>query len=291
MGRKVIDLVGQKFGRLTVLSMSDKHTSSGTHWNCICDCGNTTVVSGTNLRSGRTRSCGCLSVESSKRSAAIAHAARFKQHNLIGQRFGMLTVLERTDQRNHRGNTMWLCKCDCGNTKLISTQALNQGNTISCGCNRAKKASERANDPESNLTLGRKAYLSPENISNRKFFIRNPNSAYPSIANKKHHSYTVHPWKVRLGQQYIGAYSNIIDAIAARMDAEMEHYGVTYAQQYYNKNPRQKCNKQSWFDRTNNKWRSSITFCGKRHYLGTFNTSEEASAASQDAMNKLTKYL
>ena len=60
---KFIDLTGQKFGRLTVVSRAENYiTPKGLKfamWNCVCDCGNkTTVVSG-DLRGGKTKSCGC----------------------------------------------------------------------------------------------------------------------------------------------------------------------------------------------------------------------------------------
>lgn len=54
------DLSGQKFGRLTVLERyyTDKTTSAV--WVCKCDCGNTKNVPGSDLRRGKTQSCGCL---------------------------------------------------------------------------------------------------------------------------------------------------------------------------------------------------------------------------------------
>lgn len=285
MGGKVIDLVGQKFGRLTVLSMSDIHNDSCKYWNCICDCGNTAVVSGSSLRLGRTRSCGCLRTESSKRSATMAHAARSKQHNLIGQKFGMLMVLERTDQRNHRGNTMWLCKCDCGNIKLISTQALNQGNTISCGCNRARKASERASDPNSNLAKSRKCSRDRAPYLVKKSHSK---SGYPGVEYRPERS-SKNPWYTKICTTYIGVYPTVIDAISAKMKAELDRYGVTYAQKYYRDHVfRKNASQGIWFDKAKGKWRSAVYFCGKRHYLGYFNTAEEASAARTDADNKLS---
>lgn len=56
---KLIDLSGQKFGRLTVLKRAE-NKGKQTAWTCKCDCGNTTVVSACNLKSGHTHSCGCL---------------------------------------------------------------------------------------------------------------------------------------------------------------------------------------------------------------------------------------
>ena len=62
---KVIDLTGQKFGRLTVISRAENDKNKHPRWLCRCDCGNTCVVLGENLRSGHTRSCGCWSRERS----------------------------------------------------------------------------------------------------------------------------------------------------------------------------------------------------------------------------------
>ena len=56
--RKKLDLVGQKFGRLTVVAPAD-NIGSRTAWRCRCDCGQEAVVNTVRLRSGRTISCGC----------------------------------------------------------------------------------------------------------------------------------------------------------------------------------------------------------------------------------------
>ena len=54
------NLVGQRFGHLEVLSMSDKrYKNGGVGWLCKCDCGNELIVRSTNLLRGKTRSCGC----------------------------------------------------------------------------------------------------------------------------------------------------------------------------------------------------------------------------------------
>jgi hypothetical protein len=52
--------------------------------------------------------------------------------DLTGQRFGFLVVLERAENKGK--HTCWLCKCDCGNEKIISGKSLRKGLTISCGC-------------------------------------------------------------------------------------------------------------------------------------------------------------
>lgn len=63
----MIDLIGKRYGRLIVVSESQRHYSKGGHvarmWNCVCDCGNKKVLSTGNLNSGNTKSCGCLRSE------------------------------------------------------------------------------------------------------------------------------------------------------------------------------------------------------------------------------------
>jgi len=77
----LIDLTGQRFGRLTVLERAENYkqyldcgwyTTKAT-WLCRCDCGTECIVIGANLRRGSTRSCGCL------RSEKLRERARRKR--------------------------------------------------------------------------------------------------------------------------------------------------------------------------------------------------------------------
>lgn len=56
--------------------------------------------------------------------------------DLIGKRFGELTVLGRAPDRMRRRR--WLCICSCGTTKIIEGMALKQGKTRSCGCHQGR---------------------------------------------------------------------------------------------------------------------------------------------------------
>ena len=62
MGRPRIDLTGQRFGKLLVIGEKGR-INEQVAWECQCDCGNTTVVRSSDLRSGDTKSCGCLRKE------------------------------------------------------------------------------------------------------------------------------------------------------------------------------------------------------------------------------------
>lgn len=60
MGAHVLDLTGQRFGRLVVLERYGSGPNGSALWLCQCDCGNLSIVLGSQLRGGRTKSCGCL---------------------------------------------------------------------------------------------------------------------------------------------------------------------------------------------------------------------------------------
>ena len=66
MSSKIIDITGQRFGRLLVIGLYGRVPSGEqfkTMWNCKCDCGNEKVISGAELKNGHTNSCGCLHKE------------------------------------------------------------------------------------------------------------------------------------------------------------------------------------------------------------------------------------
>lgn len=61
---RLIDLTGQRYGRLVVLRRSPKSgTNKGVYWLCRCDCGKEKYIRGANLRNGTIRSCGCYQKE------------------------------------------------------------------------------------------------------------------------------------------------------------------------------------------------------------------------------------
>ena len=73
MGRRV-DITGQKFGRLTVISYAGNNRDNKALWNCVCECGNEVVARMDSLKSGDKQSCGCLNNEK--------RAQRFIERNM-----------------------------------------------------------------------------------------------------------------------------------------------------------------------------------------------------------------
>lgn len=61
--------------------------------------------------------------------------------NLTGRVFKRLTVLHRVENRN--GEVRWECQCSCGNTHVVRTSSLKNGDTKSCGCLNSESARAR----------------------------------------------------------------------------------------------------------------------------------------------------
>lgn len=60
-----------------------------------------------------------------------------KGKNLVGQKIGHWTVLRKVEN-DSRGNSQWLCRCECGKEKVVRGQRLRNGESTSCGCKRKK---------------------------------------------------------------------------------------------------------------------------------------------------------
>lgn len=129
-----IDLTGQKFGRLTVIKEIEPYIAprgaKWVQWECICDCGKIVHATTETLRRGTTRSCGCLAAEEKRRRG------RTIPKDLMGQKFGHLTVLGCT--RKQSGKRAWSCICDCGKQTVVGTYELTSGLVKSCGAGEHK---------------------------------------------------------------------------------------------------------------------------------------------------------
>ena len=52
------DLTGKKYNMLTVISQANKKLNNRIAWNCLCDCGNEKIITGNDLCTNNTKSCG-----------------------------------------------------------------------------------------------------------------------------------------------------------------------------------------------------------------------------------------
>lgn len=130
------DIVGQTYGKLTVVKSTRRAKWSKQMYWCKCECGTEKEVSRTSLLNGSTRSCGCSYAD------LIV--------DITNQRFGNLVALEIDREfvgcQGKKG-MYWKCRCDCGIVKTIFGQDLRKGCTQSCGCQQYNYEARRKYTP------------------------------------------------------------------------------------------------------------------------------------------------
>ena len=122
------DISGQKFGKLTVLEYDHSEQKGHTYWKCQCECGTIKSIRKDGLINGTVISCGCYH----NKITSQVHTK-----DLTGMKFGKLTVINRMGSNKHNA-ALWLCKCECGTEKIISSSSLLSGQSNSCGCLKSK---------------------------------------------------------------------------------------------------------------------------------------------------------
>lgn len=127
-----IDRTNEKHGRLLVQSYGGSRACGNRLWNCLCDCGRIATVLGKDLASGNTKSCGCIKAKSRYGDTIVTKPNNNKFVDAEGQRYGRLTVGKYLGSIG-RGS-VWLCYCDCGETKEVKASNLLSGKSQSCGC-------------------------------------------------------------------------------------------------------------------------------------------------------------
>ena len=130
------NLIGEKFGELTILDISEPMTKLGSQRiaTCICLCGREIKTLLTYIINGRTKTCGYCS-----------KSVRRKDYSyLIGQSIGKLTILSHVDDPNAaKEKDNHLCKCSCGREVVLPISEIVDGVITSClECERKEKEIE-----------------------------------------------------------------------------------------------------------------------------------------------------
>jgi hypothetical protein len=115
------DLIGQKFGRWTVL----EYVGDKKH-RCKCDCGKEKIIPTSRLKNGRSKSCGCLFRELS---------SQLHGKNIHGYKSGKLTAVKLLKNRSKgkKKERLWLCRCECGKYSRVRTSDITSNSVQSCG--------------------------------------------------------------------------------------------------------------------------------------------------------------
>lgn len=145
---KLIDLTGQRFGKLTVLNKLPFRNKK-TYWKCQCDCGKIKEVRGDHLRGGYIKSCGDC------------------EKDLTNKTFGLLQVIKK-GKKDYYGHQFYICKCECGNIIEVNGDHLRRGFTKSCGCLRGVHEGQKFNLV--GKTFGLWTVLSLKTVKNHSYW-------------------------------------------------------------------------------------------------------------------------
>lgn len=103
---KLVDLTGKKFNMLTVISRAENTKEGITRWVCLCDCGNTTIVRGHNLKSNAVKSCGCLT-HVPRYTHGLSNTRLYRIWNAMKCRCNLPT---NNNYKNYGGRGIKICK-------------------------------------------------------------------------------------------------------------------------------------------------------------------------------------
>ena len=287
---KFVDITGMKIGNLEVLGMApDRDKKGKILWTCKCNlCGSVRNYYKENLlRKGRS-DCGC-----------VKKAAREKVKP--GMRFGRWTVVEKSEERVGKKQCIgWLCRCDCGNQKVVSSQVLLSGESNSCGCLndeiRKKTLQERwgtvwSNKRPKNTYTHKDGYVEVSDKNGKTFII---DGVDVELIKDKY-------WHV-MSTNYVCTYSGIllhrfllnakdgyvVDHINHNtLDNRRENLRLcTYSQNFQNRRPDDVGIGCKGVHKNKERWAATIGVNYESIYLGSYEHIEDAIKARKEAEEK-----
>lgn len=233
------DLTGMVFGRLKVLEQTEDHIQpNGVHrpkWKCQCNCENQTIVfvQGSDLKSSRTQSCGCLNREKIKKYNNVKLNLE-DEHGLYGIGYCNNTNSEFYFDMSDYALIKEYCWLECIHRGYRSLQAwdiINGGNIVMSSLLDCKYFDHIDRNPLNNRRHNLRPATCSQNTINRGV-MKNNTSGITGVSWDKR----LQKWSVRLqvnGERIIlGNYVNKNDAIKARLEAEKKYFGEFAPQQH-----------------------------------------------------------
>jgi hypothetical protein len=221
----MIDLTGQKFGRLTALYPVPNNTHH-TRWHCVCECGNTKDVLQQNLCNGHVQSCGCLLAErNAEKLASINSALNRELHNETKTRLYHIWIgiksrcfdADSSSYRNYGGRGISVCNEWANSYTAFKDWALSAGYTDNLSIDRI--------DVDGDYSPNNCRWVSNSTQQfNKRKSNRNTSGHVGVSWNKKERRWVAYITKDHV-VHWLGLFDNIDDAIKARETAETMYYG------------------------------------------------------------------
>ena len=105
-----VEMIGQRFGKLTVIAESPIRKNKCVYWICKCDCGSITKpIKGANLRDGTTKSCGCLITEAVITRCTVHGLSHSRLHMTWDNMIQRCTNPKRPEYKNYGGRGITIC--------------------------------------------------------------------------------------------------------------------------------------------------------------------------------------
>lgn len=215
MPKQFIDLTGKRFGKLTVVSFHGLNKHMKRTWNCKCDCGGTSVVTGSDLKNGHIKTCGC---SWRKENPSVFHESHVEMFTTKGEPF----LIDAEDYERVK-NVCWYIKhgyvlgcingkevrlhrflTECPETAIVDHINQNKADNRKCNLRIVNHSQNNMNKP----------------------MPKNNTSGYVGVNyHKKNRKWTA-SISVNRHQIYLGSFEMIQDAIEARKKAEEKYFGA-----------------------------------------------------------------
>lgn len=224
-------LIGQKFGKLIVIEQTEDYISeTNIHrpmWVCRCECGKTIKTSGDNLKTGHTKSCGCIRKENAIKLGRAKH--KINIYDVTGE-YGIGYTSNQNDKFYFDLEDFDKIKTICWNTHTMKNglkkiEGRYKGKYICMHEFLGYKNYDHINRNElDNRKLNLRQCTQQENSRNRSV-PKNNKSGYIGVCYNKRYE----KWNSYIcidGKQYfLGYFSNKFDALRERLKAEKQYFG------------------------------------------------------------------
>lgn len=204
--------------------------------------------------------------------------------DLTGEKYGRLAVIKEVEPVGYKRR--YLCKCDCGNEKIVKMDKLRDGTTTSCGCYNKERVSETQSLDLTGKTFGKLTVLKRSDKKSR-------------------HRYTIWECQCECGNKTEVKGSSLMEGVSTSCGCNKKEHGKEMQKKLektYRKNGVLTSNLISKLSKDNTsgfkgvsyakdrkKYRAYITIKKKQIKLGDFNTLEEAVEARRKAEEKYHK--